>query len=120
MPSHIRISFFVTFGNQPGPLSGRLELRTGIELPARFTSRRSGSSSGTRDGVEDPAGFRIVRIAAPGADADAPCRSDSVQHHSAVHQRILRLERVGEPVELLEPGIGVVLAVPAWLGPRRR
>src|SRR4029077_775989 len=55
--------------------------------------------------------FRIVRIAAHGADADAPCRSDSVQHHSAVHQRILRLERVGEPVELLEPGIGVVLAV---------
>jgi hypothetical protein len=37
--------------------------------------------------------------------------SDGVQHLSAVHQRILRLERVGEPVELLEPGIGVVLAV---------
>src|SRR5215471_14367749 len=37
--------------------------------------------------------------------------SDRVQHLSAVHQRILRLERVGEPVELLEPGIGVVLAV---------
>jgi hypothetical protein len=34
-----------------------------------------------------------------------------VQHLSAVHQRILGLERVGEPVELLEPGIGVVLAV---------
>ena len=28
-----------------------------------------------------------------------------------VHQRILRLKRVGEPVELLEPWIGVVLAV---------
>jgi hypothetical protein len=38
-------------------------------------------------------------------------RSDGVQHLSAVHQRILRLERVGQPVELLEPGIGVVLAV---------
>ena len=38
-------------------------------------------------------------------------RSDGVQHLSAVHQRILRLKRAGEPVELLEPGIGVVLAV---------
>jgi hypothetical protein len=47
----------------------------------------------------------------PGADADALCRSDSVQHLSAVHRRSLRLECVGEPVELLEPGIGVVLAV---------
>ncbi len=37
--------------------------------------------------------------------------SDGVQHLSAVHQRILRLERVGEPVELLEPWIGVMLAV---------
>jgi len=37
--------------------------------------------------------------------------SDGVQHLSAVHQRILGLERVGEPVELLGPGIGVVLAV---------
>ena len=37
--------------------------------------------------------------------------SDRVQHLSAVHQRILGLERVGEPVELLEPGIGIVLAV---------
>ena len=37
--------------------------------------------------------------------------SDGVQHLSAVHQRILRLERAGEPVELLEPGIGVMLAV---------
>jgi len=37
--------------------------------------------------------------------------SDGVQHLSAVHQRILRLERVGETVELLEPGIGIVLAV---------
>ena len=36
---------------------------------------------------------------------------DCVRHLSAVHQRILRLERVSEPVELLEPGIGVVLAV---------
>ena len=34
-----------------------------------------------------------------------------MQHLSAVHQRILRLERVGEPVELLEPGISIVLAV---------
>lgn len=34
-----------------------------------------------------------------------------MQYLSAVHQRILRLERVGEPVELLEPGISVVLAV---------
>jgi hypothetical protein len=38
-------------------------------------------------------------------------RSDRVQHLSAVHQRILRLERVGEPIELLEPGISIVLAV---------
>ena len=36
---------------------------------------------------------------------------DCVRHLSAVHQRILRLERVSEPVELLEPGIGVVFAV---------
>jgi hypothetical protein len=34
-----------------------------------------------------------------------------VQHLSAVYQRILRLERIGEPVELLEPRIGVVFAV---------
>jgi len=34
-----------------------------------------------------------------------------VQNLSAGHQRILRLERVGEPAELLEPGIGVMLAV---------
>ena len=36
---------------------------------------------------------------------------DCVRHLSAVHQRILQLERVSEPVELLEPGIGVVLAM---------
>jgi len=39
------------------------------------------------------------------------CRSDGVQHLSAVHQRVLGLQRVSEAVEFLEPGIGVVLAV---------
>jgi len=34
-----------------------------------------------------------------------------VQHLPAVHQRILGLELVGEPVELLEPRISVVLTV---------
>src|SRR5438034_1333850 len=37
--------------------------------------------------------------------------SDGVKHLPAVHQRVLGLERVGQAVELLEPGIGVVLAV---------
>jgi hypothetical protein len=34
-----------------------------------------------------------------------------VKHLSAVYQRVLGLQRVGEAVEFLEPGIGVVLAV---------
>ena len=42
--------------------------------------------------------------------------SDGVQHLSAVHQRILRLKRAGEAVVLLEPRIGVVLAVPGVTG----
>src|SRR6185437_8426490 len=37
--------------------------------------------------------------------------SDGVKYLPAVDQRVLGLKRVGEPVELLEPGIGVVLAV---------
>jgi hypothetical protein len=41
----------------------------------------------------------------------AGSRSDGVQDLSAVHQRLLGLERVAETVELLEPGVGVVLAV---------
>ena len=41
----------------------------------------------------------------------ATARSDSVQHLSAVHQRVFRLQQVGQAVELLEPGIGVMLAV---------
>src|SRR6516225_5677369 len=42
--------------------------------------------------------------------------SDGVQHLSAVYQRVLGLERVGEPVELLEPGVGVVRAVLGMAG----
>ncbi len=45
------------------------------------------------------------------APAGAVSPSDGVKHLPAVHQRVLGLKRVGEPVELLEPGIGVVLAV---------
>src|SRR6266567_2098497 len=41
----------------------------------------------------------------------AGSRSDGVKYLPAVHQRLLGLERVDEMVELLEPGIGVVLAV---------
>jgi len=37
--------------------------------------------------------------------------SDGVQHLSAVHQRVFRLQEVSETVELLEPGVGVMLAV---------
>jgi hypothetical protein len=35
-------------------------------------------------------------------------RLDGVQHVSAVDQRVFRLQQVGEPVELLEAGVGVV------------
>ena len=38
-------------------------------------------------------------------------RSDGVQHLSSVDQRTFGLQQVGKTVELLEPGIGVVLAV---------
>ena len=34
-----------------------------------------------------------------------------MQHLSAVHQRVFRLQEVSETVELLEPGVGVMLAV---------
>jgi len=44
------------------------------------------------------------------------CRSDGVKQLSAVHQRVLRLERVGETSELLEPRIGVMLAVLGMTG----
>ena len=37
--------------------------------------------------------------------------SDGVQHLSAVHQRVFRLQQISETVELLEPGVGVMLAV---------
>ena len=73
---------------------GRLEFRPGIcdegEAPAGGSRR---PPRGT------PRGRNVLR------------RSDRVQYLSAVYQRILRLERVGEPVELLEPGISIVLAV---------
>lgn len=52
----------------------------------------------------------------PGADADALSRSDGVQHLSAIPPADLRLERVGEPVNSWEPGIGVVLAVLSMTG----
>jgi len=39
-----------------------------------------------------------------------------VQHLSAVHQRVFRLQQVGQAVELLEPGIGVMLAVRGMTG----
>jgi hypothetical protein len=66
----------------------------------------------TCDGAENSAGgSRRPPRGRPGAETGALCRSDGVQHLSAVHQRVLGLERVGEPVELLEPRIGVVLAV---------
>src|SRR5690349_15733025 len=60
-------------------------------------------------GCQGPAARR--RLVEPAWTADALYRSDRVQHLSAVHQRILWLERVGEPVELLEPRISIVLAV---------
>ena len=42
--------------------------------------------------------------------------SDGVQHFSAVHQRIFGLQQVGEPVELLEAGVRVMLAVRGMTG----
>ncbi len=63
-----------------------------------------------------------VFIAACGLAAVAPaskrggsgrrCRgSDGVEYLSAVHQRVFWLQQVGQAVELLEPGVGVMLAV---------
>ena len=46
--------------------------------------------------------------------------SDGVQHLSAVHQRVSRLQQVGETVELLEPGAGVTLIVRGMTGNRDR
>src|SRR5262249_10495280 len=80
--------------------------RSGAVVTYSFHSGSSGPEAVLKSG----GGFAPPR-SPPGTDAQALGRSDGVQHLSAVHQRILRLERVGEPVELPEPGIGVVLAV---------
>jgi hypothetical protein len=53
--------------------------------------------AGSCDGDEIRREVRVAWLVA------APA-SHGVQHLSAAHQRILRLERIGEPVELLEPG----------------
>src|SRR6266568_27604 len=54
----------------------------------------------------------LLPVATPGAAAEAlPGRDHPTDDASAVHQRVLGLQRVGEAVEFLEPGIGVMLAV---------
>ena len=47
----------------------------------------------------------------PAAEPGPGGGSDGVQHHTSVDQRIFGLQQVGKTVELLEPGIGVMLAV---------
>lgn len=67
LPSHSGVSFFVAFGNQPGRLTIASRLRG---CPGRLELRPE---------------VRVARLVAPGGDADALCRSDSVQHLAAVH-----------------------------------
>ena len=52
----------------------------------------------------------------PARGGDSPCRPDSGQHPSAVHQRIPGPERAGETAELPEPPTGAVPAVPGVTG----
>jgi EmrB/QacA subfamily drug resistance transporter len=54
---------------------------------------------------------RVSQISSLHGSTRHALASDGVQHLSAVHERVLGLKRVGETVELLEPGVGVVLAV---------
>ena len=85
-------------------------------MTARILSRRN-RSVGSQQPPSQARGGGPPEHPRPTATTQAAtARSDSVQHLSAVHQRVFRLQQVGQAVELLEPGIGVMLAVRGMTG----
>jgi hypothetical protein len=84
------------------------------DMTARILSRRN-RSAGSQQPPSQARGGGPPEHPRPTATTQAAtARSDSVQHLSAVHQRVFRLQQAGQAVELLEPRKWRIVSPSRW------